>query len=81
MRRPWGRARPKYAGSRGGGPEALRASDVLASMGSVAGAYDNALAETFFATLKTEHVHARSCATRHEVESEVFAYIEGLLQR
>lgn len=46
-------------------------------MGSVADAYDNALAETFFATLKTELIYTRSWSTRHELESEVFSYIEG----
>lgn len=55
----------------------LRASGVLASMGSVADAYDNAMAETFFATLKTELIYTRSWSTRHELESEVFSYIEG----
>lgn len=55
----------------------LRESGVLASMGSVADAFDNAPAETFFATLKTELVYRRSWPTRHELEVEVFSYIEG----
>jgi putative transposase len=55
----------------------LRASGVLASMGSVADAFDNALAESFFATLKEELVYRRSWPTRHELEMEVFSYIEG----
>jgi putative transposase len=41
-------------------------------MGSVADAYDNALAETFFATLKTELIYTRSWASRHELETEGF---------
>jgi putative transposase len=46
-------------------------------MGSVADAFDNALAEAFFATLKEELVYRRSWPTRHELEMEVFSYIEG----
>ncbi len=47
------------------------------SMGSVGDCYDNAVAETFFATLKKELVHRRSWPTRQELCSEVFEYIEG----
>jgi putative transposase len=46
-------------------------------MGSVADAFDNAMAESFFATLKEELVYRRSWPTRHELEMEVFSYIEG----
>ncbi len=55
----------------------LRAAGVLASMGSVADCFDNAMAETFFATLKTELVYTRAWPSRHELEMEVFSYIEG----
>ncbi len=55
----------------------LRSCGVLASMGSVADCFDNALAETFFATLKTELVYTRAWPSRHELEMEVFSYIEG----
>lgn len=57
--------------------KALRASGVLASMGAVGSAYDNAMCESFFATLKEEMVYRRSWPTRHELEMEVFSYIEG----
>ena len=40
-------------------------------------AYDNAVAESFFATLKKELVHRRSWPTRRELIGEVFEYIEG----
>jgi Transposase and inactivated derivatives len=46
-------------------------------MGSVGDCYDNAVAETFFATLKKELVYRRSWPTRQELRSEVFEYIEG----
>jgi Integrase core domain len=35
------------------------------------------MAESFFATLKTELVYRRAWPTRHEREMEVFSYIEG----
>jgi putative transposase len=57
--------------------KALRASGLLASMGRVGSAFDNAMAESVFATLKTELVYGRSWPTRHELEMEVFSYLEG----
>jgi hypothetical protein len=57
--------------------KALRASGVLASMGRVGSAFDNAMAESVFATLKTELIYRRSWPTRHELEMEVFSYLEG----
>lgn len=56
---------------------ALRTSGVVASMGSVGDAFDNAMAESFFATLKEELVYRRAWPTRHELEMEVFSFIEG----
>ena len=58
--------------------KALRASGVLASMGAVGTAHDNAMRESFFATLKEELIYRRSWQTRHELEMEVFSYIEGI---
>ena len=55
----------------------LRTSGLLASMGRVGSAFDNAMAESFFATLKAELVYRRAWPTRHELEMEVFSYIEG----
>jgi Integrase core domain len=46
-------------------------------MGSVGDCYDNAVAETFFATLKKELVYRRSWPTCQELRSEVFEYVEG----
>jgi transposase InsO family protein len=39
------------------------------------------MAEALFATLKTELVHRRSWPTCHELELEVFSYIEGFYNR
>ena len=55
----------------------LRTSGVVASMGSVGDAFDNAMAESFFATLKEEMIYRRAWPSRHELEMEVFSFIEG----
>jgi len=54
---------------------------VLASVGSIGDAYDNAVAETFFATLKKELVNRRSWPSRLELQSAVFEYIETFYNR
>jgi putative transposase len=35
------------------------------------------MAESFFATLKAEMIYQRAWPTRHELEMEVFSFIEG----
>jgi putative transposase len=62
--------------SLGFGLECVKAG-IARSMGSVGDCFDNAVAETFFATLKKELVHRYSWPTRRELTSEVFEYIEG----
>jgi putative transposase len=57
--------------------QACTRAGISRSMGSVGDCYDNAVAETFFATLKKELVYRRSWPTRQELTSEVFEYIEG----
>jgi putative transposase len=61
--------------------QAARDAGISRSMGSKGDAYDNAVAESFFATLKKELVHRRSWPTRHELTSEVFEYIEAFYNR
>jgi putative transposase len=61
--------------------QAARAAGIARSMGSKGDAYDNAVAESFFATLKKELVHRRSWPTRRELTGEVFEYIEGFYNR
>ena len=60
---------------------AAREAGVAVSMGSRGDAYDNAVAETFFATLKKELVNRRSWPTRLELQSAVFEYIEAFYNR
>ncbi len=48
---------------------------ITASVGSVADAYDNAMAESFVGTLKAELVQGRPFKTRFEAELAVVAYL------
>jgi len=55
----------------------LEEEGLLPSMGRVGSAYDNALAESFVATLKTELLYRASWPTRQTVRTAIFEYIEG----
>ncbi|MBA2631595.1 MAG: transposase [Chloroflexi bacterium] len=46
-------------------------------MGSVGDAYDNAVAESFFATLETELIDRHSWRTRADARLAVFDFIEA----
>jgi putative transposase len=46
-------------------------------MGSVGDAYDNALCESFFATLECELLARRRFASQTEARMAVFSYVEG----
>jgi len=61
--------------------QAAHDAGIALSMGSRGDAYDNAVAESFFATLKKELVHRRSWPTRRELGSAVFEYIESFYNR
>jgi putative transposase len=54
-----------------------RDAGVAPSMGAVGDAYDNALAEAFFATLETELLMRRTFATRKAARLALFDYIEA----
>ena len=47
------------------------------STGSMGDCYDNAVCETFHATLKKEHIYRQSWPTRSRGRTAVFEYIEG----
>ena len=55
----------------------LLALNIQCSMSRPGNCWDNAVVESFFATLKTELIHQRSFATRQEARAEIFAYVEG----
>ena len=54
-----------------------REAGVRPSMGSIGDAYDNAMAESFFATLECELLERRRFKTQAEARMAVFAFIEG----
>lgn len=54
-----------------------REAGVRPSMGSVGDAYDNAMCESFFATLECELLDRCRFKTQAEARSAVFAFIEG----
>ena len=55
----------------------LEDEGLVPSMGRVGSAYDNALAESFVATLKTELLYRSSWPTRLVARTAIFEYIEG----
>jgi putative transposase len=60
---------------------AAHQAEIAVSMGSRGDAYDNAVAQTFFATLKKELVNRRTWPSRLELQSAVFEYIEAFYNR
>ena len=54
-----------------------RQAGVRPSMGSVGDCFDNAMAESFFATLECELLERRSFKTQAEARMAVFDFIEG----
>jgi putative transposase len=55
----------------------LKEAGLLPSMGSVANAYDNSMAESFVSTLKRELVRRHSWPNRQTARTAIFEYIEG----
>lgn len=60
---------------------ALEHAGILGSMGTVGDALDNAVAESFFATLQTELLDSKSWASRAELRTAVFEFIEVFYNR
>lgn len=54
---------------------------VTLSMSRKGNCWDNAVAESFFGTLKTEHVNHESYENIHEARLSLFQYIEGFYNR
>jgi putative transposase len=57
--------------------EVARANGVVLSVGRVGDCWDNAVAESFFATIKRELIDTRAWPTRDGLRRAVFDYIEG----
>ncbi len=57
--------------------ELARQNGVVLSIGRKGECWDNAVAESFFATIKRELIYTRSWSTRAGLRREIFDYIEG----
>ena len=56
--------------------QACAKAGIARSMGSRGDCWDNAVAESFFATLKKELIRRQSWPTRAELRTAIFDYIE-----
>lgn len=65
----------------GGYQTLLVTHGITASMSRTGDCYDNALAESFFATLKTEVLDRQSWQTRRAARQAIFDWIEGFYNR
>jgi len=54
---------------------------IIASMSGVGNCYDNAAIESFFHTLKTEHVYFECYKTREQAKQSIFEYVEVFYNR
>ena len=59
----------------------LTTHGITASMSRAGDCYDNALAESFFATFKTELIDRQPWPTRRTARQAIFAWIEGFYNR
>jgi putative transposase len=59
----------------------LKKNGMLRSMSGKGNCYDNAVAESFFSSLKNEIVHHRNYHTRDEARTEIFEYVELFYNR
>lgn len=54
----------------------LKAHGITCSMSSTGNCFDNAVAESFFHTLKTEHIYFEDYVTREQAKASIFEYVE-----
>ena len=59
----------------------LKKHELKCSMSKKGDCWDNAVAESFFKTLKVEQVYQTSYSTREEAKQDIFEYIEGYYNR
>lgn len=59
----------------------LKAYGMKASMSGVGNCFDNAAMESFFHTLKTEHIYFEHYKTREQAKASIFEYIEVFYNR
>ena len=61
--------------------EIVEQHHIIQSMSNKGNCFDNAVAESFFHTLKTEHTHLNVYKTREEAKNSIFEYIEVFYNR
>jgi transposase InsO family protein len=59
----------------------LTANNIVCSMSGTGNCYDNAAMESFFHTLKTEHIYFESYKTREQAKQSIFEYVEVFYNR
>ena len=59
----------------------MRENGIRPSMSSISSPWDNAVMESLMGIVKSERVHARTCATREEAALDLFEYIEVVYNR
>jgi transposase InsO family protein len=62
-------------------PGALQAAGISCSMSRKGNCWDNAVAESFFGTLKTEFVHVQDFVTREVAKTAIVEWIEVFYNR
>jgi putative transposase len=67
---------PKIIFRKNSGALILKTHHIISSMSAVGSCYDNAVEESFFGSLKREHVNRRKYATHAEAKTDIFGYIE-----
>ena len=55
----------------------IKQNQLIGSMSRKGNCWDNAMAESFFHSLKTELIHVNSYKTRVKAKQSIFQYIEG----
>jgi len=55
--------------------------NIICSMSGTGNCYDNAVMESFFHTLKTEHIYFESFKTREQAKQSIFEYVEVFYNR
>ena len=61
--------------------ELLKTNGIQCSMSPKGDRWDNAVAESFFHTLKVELIYGKTYNTRQEAKTAIFQYIEGFYNR
>lgn len=59
----------------------LKKHNIIASMSGTGNCYDNAAMESFYHTLKTEHIYFELYKTKQEAKQSIFEYVEVFYNR